>query len=599
MSESEAPLPWAQAMRDTYDRRESAMFVLHNNIGDLFPLGGEYVSCRRYLEHFLRQNGYIIITYDVSRGMRFADDKDAHEFVELANQNLKPGEKLIRSVYDFPRESPKALAFIEAFIVGVEASSRPVAVLLEYAEHLAPNGDPLTMSEVDRVNSVTLQRFAQLFYERLQDTKQRDAVCYLLTPNLHNLHPDLIRSEVVTSVEIPRPGAEERRRFVRWQQAKIVVGGGEPLTLEVSEEQLVELTAGLTLTGILHLFTRARASKERKLGGAFIVQRKRELIERDSRGMLEVMAPKHGLDAVGGNSAIKQFFTQTAEDLRAGRRDVPVGAICPGPNGVGKTFIAKAFARDSGVNCVQLRNFRGMYVGQTEGNLDTIFNILKAMTPNIVIIDEADKMLGNEKGDDSSKVDERVFGAFTAFMGDPEYRGKIFWLLLTARPFNLAPDTGRPGRAEEHVPILAPETFDDKKAILGAVARAADIELVGEGEAAPSDDALASLFADLGFVTPAALELMANRARRRARRAASAEPATGTRVRVPFDVFSEEARSFVPEGAQSKLLLQTLEAVLYTNHLGYLPEPWRARVEKDFDALSREREDLRRLVGYR
>jgi AAA+ superfamily predicted ATPase len=506
---------------------------------------------------------------------------------------------LIKSIYDFPRESAKALAFIEAFIVGIEGSSRPVAVILDYAEHLAPNGDPLTMTEVDRVNSVTLQRFAQLFYERLQDTKQRDAVCYLLTPNMHNLHPDLVRSEVVTSIEIPRPGPDERRRFIRWQQAKLVVEGGNPLELEVGEEQLVELTAGLTLTGVSHLFMRARASEEKKLSTAFVAKRKRELIERDSRGMLEVLLPKHGMDAVGGNATIKQFFVHAAEDLKAGRRDVPVGVICPGPNGVGKTFIAKAFARDSGVNCVALRNFRGMYVGQTEGNLDTIFNILKAMTPNVVIIDEADKMLGNEVGDDSSKVDERVFGAFTAFMGDPEYRGKIFWLLLTARPFNLAPDTGRPGRAEEHVPILAPETFEDKKAILNAVARACGIEIVAADAAPPSDEALGSLFADIGFVTPAALELMANRARRRARRAAPKNDAIAPVVKVPFELFAEEARNFVPEGSQSKLLLQTLEAVLYTNHLAYLPEPWRSRVEGDFDALSREREELRRLVGYR
>jgi SpoVK/Ycf46/Vps4 family AAA+-type ATPase len=243
-----------------------------------------------------------------------------------------------------------------------------------------------------------------------------------------------------------------------------------------------------------------------------------------------------------------------------------------------------------------------MYVGQTESNLDTIFNILKSMTPNIVIIDEADKMLGNEVGDDSSKVDERVFGAFTAFMGDPDYRGKIFWLLLTARPFNLAPDTGRPGRAEEHVPILAPETFDDKKATLLAVLKASQVELVDASGDRPADAALAALFEGLGFVTPAALELIANRARRRARRAArselTSEPASAL-VRVPIEVLGEEAKSFVPEGSSSKLLLQTLEAVLYTNHLAYLPEPWRSRLATDPDGLSEEREALRRKVGYR
>jgi SpoVK/Ycf46/Vps4 family AAA+-type ATPase len=312
--------------------------------------------------------------------------------------------------------------------------------------------------------------------------------------------------------------------------------------------------------------------------------------------MLEVLNPKHGMSAVGGNDSIKQFFTRTGEDLRTGLRDVPIGVICPGPNGVGKTFIAKAFAKDCGLNCVALKNFRGMYVGQTESNLDTIFSILRAMTPNVVIMDEADKTLGNETASEGNKVDERVFGAFTAFMGDPDYRGKIFWLLLTARPFNLAPDTGRPGRVEEHVPILAPETFAEKRSILAAVARSAGVELTAdEGAGAPADTELGALFDGLGFVTPAALELIVNRARRVARRA---RPNQGEPVRVKFAELAAEARNFVPESSNAKLRLQTIEAVLYTNHLEYLPEAWRARLRDDAEGLAREREQLRALVGY-
>ncbi|GEM_PF-3283859 len=598
---------WAERFRSAYDRRESAFFVLHDNVADLFPLDGGYVPCRAYLEAMLSRGDYVTIHYDVSRGMRFSKEADARRFVELANQGLAPDQRLVRSIYDFPRDSIKALAFIEAFVVGVEAAERPVAVVLEYGEHLAPHGDPQTASELDRVNVVTLQRFAELFYERLQNPRLRDAVCFLFAKDLHDVHPDLVRSELVQTVGIPRPDRGDRERFIRWQQARFVADGDEPLALEMSEGELAEQTAGLTLTGIRHLFLRARCTTERRLTSAFVFERKRELITRDSRGMLEILESRHGLDAVGGNDGIKAFFLDTARDLRAGLSDVPAGVVCPGPNGVGKTFIAKAFAHDAGVNAVCLRNFRGMYVGQTESNLDTIFSILKAMTPNIVIIDEADKTLGNEVGDGSNKVDERVFGAFTAFMGDPDYRGKIFWVLLTARPFNLAPDTGRPGRAEEHLPILAPETLAEKRSVLEAVARAADIDLVAEdGTSPPPDAALARVFADLGFVTPAALALIATRARRRARRAAPAGGAPGSaggatpsaRVTVPVTLLGEEARAFVPEGSAAKLRLQTIEAVLYTNHLAYLPEPWRTRLRDDPDGLAAEREALRRVVGY-
>jgi hypothetical protein len=52
-TETEPYLPWAIELREAYERREAAMFVLHNNIGDVFPRGGEYVSCREYLEQIL------------------------------------------------------------------------------------------------------------------------------------------------------------------------------------------------------------------------------------------------------------------------------------------------------------------------------------------------------------------------------------------------------------------------------------------------------------------------------------------------------------------------------------------------------------------
>jgi SpoVK/Ycf46/Vps4 family AAA+-type ATPase len=292
------------------------------------------------------------------------------------------------------------------------------------------------------------------------------------------------------------------------------------------------------------------------------------------------------------------MLASTAADLKAGETDVPVGIVFPGPNGVGKTFIAQAFAKDSGLNCVSLKNFRGMYVGQTESNLELIFSILRSMTTNCVIVDEADKMLGNERGDAGSGVDERVFGALTAFMGDPAYRGKIFWLLLTARPFELAPDTGRPGRVEEHVPILPPETLEDRRSILLAVARARGVKLVGENAGEWSDAEYASFFDEIGTVTPAAIELMVNRARRQTRRALAHSSSTSSAVPVAFETMRAEGKNYVPDGTDSKLKLQTLEAVLYTNHLEYLPEIWRGKLASAPESLALERAKLRREVGY-
>jgi hypothetical protein len=119
---------------------------------------------------------------------------------------------------------------------------------------------------------------------------------------------------------------------------------------------------------------------------------------------------------------------------------------------------------------------------------------------------------------------------------------------------------------------------------------------VSAGGAIPHDDPrLSTIFDGLGFVTPAALELIVNRARRAARRA---RPEPLDVVRVEVDELGREASRFVPEGSNAKLRLQTLEAVLYANDLDYLPEPWKTRVKESPEELARERDALRKLVGY-
>lgn len=590
---------WARQIRSTYERRESATFALYDNISDVFPWEDEFIPCRAYLERMLDRRDYVIIGYDVSRGLKFYRDADAAHFVRLANLGRPADDPLIRSVYDFPHDGQKALSFVEALLTDLSATNRPIAVLIDFADELVPGPAAGPLSESARMNAVTLERFARLFYDRLQEPEQKDAVLCLLSPNLHDLHPDIVVSEHVCPINVPRPDARLRRHYAE-RTIERLNAEGRAVRLEDDLDRFVDQTAGLTLTGMYHIFLRATQSETKRLSSADVFERKRELLARDSRGMLDIVSPRHGMDAVGGHQTIKAMLAATASDLKAGETDVPVGIVFPGPNGVGKTFIAKAFAKDSGLNCVSLRNFRGMYVGQTESNLELIFSILRSMTPNCVIVDEADKMLGNEKGDSSSGVDERVFGAITAFMGDPAYRGKIFWLLLTARPFALAPDTGRPGRVEEHVPILPPETLEDRRSILLAVARANGVDLVGDAGEAWTHGEFQQYFEQIGTVTPAAIELMVNRARRRTRRALGAEdrPRSGEPVRVTFQTMLAEGGDYVVDGTDSKIQLQILEAVLYTNHLKYLPELWRERVRHAPEELALERARLRRELGY-
>ena len=105
-----------------------------------------------------------------------------------------------------------------------------------------------------------------------------------------------------------------------------------------------------------------------------------------------------------------------------------------------------------------LKNFRSMWQGETEGNLERVLNLLKAMSPIAVIVDEADAQLGNRSSSGDSGVSNRVFAQIAQFMGNTELRGKVIWFLLTCRPDLLPVDLKRQGRAEEHIALFYPDT---------------------------------------------------------------------------------------------------------------------------------------------
>jgi SpoVK/Ycf46/Vps4 family AAA+-type ATPase len=138
-----------------------------------------------------------------------------------------------------------------------------------------------------------------------------------------------------------------------------------------------------------------------------------------------------------------------------------MGYLLCGSVGTGKSFLAMCAAGEIGIPCVMLKNFRSKYVGETEGNLERVLAVLRAMGPVMVVIDEADAALGDRDTEGDSGTSSRVFGMIATQMGDTRYRGKIVWMLLTARPDLLPIDIKRQGRAEVHIPLFYPIDDDE------------------------------------------------------------------------------------------------------------------------------------------
>jgi len=201
-----------------------------------------------------------------------------------------------------------------------------------------------------------------------------------------------------------------------------------------------------------------------------LTEMKKELIEAEAYGLLEFVQSDGNLDLVAGHTKVKAHLRQTIQALKMGRRDViPMGYLVCGPVGTGKTYLVTSFSGEVGIPMVKLKNFRSQWQGVTEGNLEKILNLLKAMAPVAVMIDEADAYLGNRSSSGDSGVSSRVFSQIATFMSDTSNRGRIIWFLMTARPDLMPIDLKRQGRAEEHIALFPPENESERVELFDAM----------------------------------------------------------------------------------------------------------------------------------
>jgi SpoVK/Ycf46/Vps4 family AAA+-type ATPase len=239
---------------------------------------------------------------------------------------------------------------------------------------------------------------------------------------------------------------------------------------------LAKMSAGLTLVQIRNILRSAALTKD-PIDFADIGLRKKKIIEQECHGLVEFVPPRHDFGHVGGLEGIKEDLRRVAEAVKKGNRNrVPMGMIFVGPMGTGKTFVAEAFATESGLTCLKLKNFRDKWVGQTEANLEKVLGLVEALGYVLLIVDEADRGLSTGEGSDGG-VNSRVIARLKEFMSDTSHRGRVVILMMTNRPDKLDADLKRPGRFDLKIPFFFPETAEERRGIFEAVARKNELVL--------------------------------------------------------------------------------------------------------------------------
>lgn len=503
MSDARLLPAWADDLRRRYLRGEASLFVLHGNVYDVVVHGQRTYALTEFLtDVLLKESRETIAVYNLASGVRFTKRPPATSDVD---------DLLTAS------EKARVLPAIERLLVG----SMRTAVILEYAESLAPAGDPTFHGDADRAAVITLHRWSSL-----PAIEKGDNVILLIAENLTELSPKIVSNPKVAVVDIPMPDRDTRRAVARLADSRLTEKDAEryaevtaglkavqiasilappPASQEETAQReafiagilgpgvdvmerakkLASLTAGLAQEEIRKLLApspvapepapadaagaaeRARADVDR-----LIAKRKREILERECFGLVEFVEPAHGFDVVGGMDEVKKDLMVLAENIREGRVSrVPMGILFTGPMGTGKTFVAEAFAKECGLTTIKLKNFRSKWVGATEGNLEKILTVIKAIGQVVVIIDEGDRAFGNTDGDGDGGTSSRVIARIKEFMSDTSNRGRILFLVMTNRPDRLDVDLKRAGRLDRKIPFLYSQSAEEVELVARAVAR--------------------------------------------------------------------------------------------------------------------------------
>ncbi|MDZ7807501.1 MAG: AAA family ATPase [Gracilimonas sp.] len=563
---------WSQEFARKYLSRTINQFVIHGNVHDLVSLktddGAKFNRLKSFLsDEFFGARDFVIF-YDRASGIYFRDKESQADF----NQAIAGRDSLVGTDYakKMPKDPVRVMSLLEQYFRLRLDQKKSIGLIIDYAETIVPMSDAASIGNEDRTSMVYLSRWAHdpMFLAS-------DFTTVLITENLADLNKTIVQNPYTSDIKINIPGDKDRLDFIKYETEKDEWKDISTVKPEIVAQQ----TAGLNFVNIRSVISHARENKD-KITFEGLSESKKELIEAEAYGLLEFVETPYTLDNVAGHTNVKKHLRQAVQALKSGRQDVmPMGYLVCGPVGTGKTFMVTCFASEVGIPMVKLKNFRSQWQGVTEGNLEKILSLLKAMSPVAVMIDEADAYLGDRDASGDSGVSSRVFSQIATFMSDTANRGRIVWFLMTARPDLMPVDLKRQGRAEEHLALFPPHTKEERVELYEAMAKKTGLKMT---------EKYIPKVIENGDKTFSGADMEAALTRAKFRAAAEGK------IQVSPEILDLALEDFLPPTYPEEIELQTLSAVIECTSKELLPERYR---DMDRDDILSTIDELKFRVG--
>lgn len=464
---------WAAELKELFVSGAVNQFILYGNVFDYIPCAGpdgttQFVALKKFLDDVMLESYDGILHYDRGKGIRAVKgDREWSEWTSSIAGSTGGG---------VPRDPLRALELIDLFLLRAlnlqairskegKPSRVKLAVVLDFVQFVVPRGDPLQLAGDIASNIVKI-----LGWSTEPAIQKSNIASFLIAEKLNDLNSLIISNPNAAKIELKLPSEDEMLAFLQWLRSTSFsqIEAQSDVPLEIMAKRLT----GLSRIDVQNIISFA-LNNGRRITDNMLRQRKKEMIEKECQDLLEFYESPYTLDLVAGLEPAKLWLRQDTQLIRAGKyHALPMGYLITGRIGTGKTFLVQCWAGELGIPCVVLKNFRDKWVGTTEGNLEKIFTVLRALGQVVVFVDEADQMTGKrEGGGDDSGLSGRVYAMLAKEMSNTQNRGRIIWVFATSRPDLVEVDLKRQGRLDVHIPLFPPQSKTEYKQLFMTVAK--------------------------------------------------------------------------------------------------------------------------------
>ena len=382
---------------------------------------------------------------------------------EIMSKFYGESEKKVRDIFEEAEKNAPSIVFIDEIDaiapkredVQGEVERRVVSQLLTMMDGLKNRGRVVVIGATNRVNSIdpALRRPGRFDREveiSVPDKNGRLNILKIHTRNMPlfkdvNLENLAAKTHGFVGADLSALTKEAAMNVLRKLLPEMKLEGEEPVPQEVLDKIIIKADDFESALRVV------RPSAMREV-----------LVE----------TPNIGWNDIGGLEKVKQDLKEAVEwpikapesFTRLGIRP-PRGILLYGPPGTGKTLLAKAVAKESEANFINIKgpSLLSMWVGKSEEGVRKVFERARQVAPCVIFFDEIDSLASHRGLDTGAKVTERVLNQLLAEMDGLEDLKDVVIIGETNRPDMLDPALLRPGRFDRIILVDVPDEESRKK----------------------------------------------------------------------------------------------------------------------------------------